>query len=92
MTIDGRDVKDFKLKSLIAQIGIVTQETILFHDTVKANISYGKPGASEEEIIKAAKIANAHDFIERLPSGYRTIAGERGHRLSGGERQRLAIA
>ena len=92
VTIDGRDVKDLKLKSLIAQIGIVTQETILFHDTVKANISYGKPGASEEEIIKAAKIANAHDFIERLPSGYRTIAGERGHRLSGGERQRLAIA
>ncbi len=92
VAIDGLDVKDLKLKSLIAQVGIVTQETILFHDTVKANISYGKPGASEEEIIKAARIANAHDFIERLPDGYKTIVGERGHRLSGGERQRLAIA
>jgi len=92
VAIDGMDVKDLKLKSLIAQVGIVTQETILFHDTVKANISYGKPGASEEEIIKAARIANAHDFIERLPDGYNTIVGERGHRLSGGERQRLAIA
>lgn len=92
VVIDGMDVKDLKLKSLIAQVGIVTQETILFHDTVEANISYGKPGASEEEIIKAARIANAHDFIERLPDGYKTIVGERGHRLSGGERQRLAIA
>jgi subfamily B ATP-binding cassette protein MsbA len=92
VTIDGLDVKDLKLKSLISRVGIVTQETILFHDTVKANISYGKPGASDEEIVKAAEIANAHDFIERLPGGYKTIVGERGHRLSGGERQRLAIA
>lgn len=90
--LDGRDIKDATLRSLRGQIGIVTQETILFRDSVKANIAYGKPGASDEEIIKAARIANAHDFISRLPEGYNTVVGERGHRLSGGERQRLAIA
>lgn len=90
--IDGRDIRDVTFKSLRARIGIVTQETILFHDTVKANIAYGRPCASNEEIIQAAKIANAHDFIARLPEGYDTVVGERGHRLSGGERQRLAIA
>lgn len=90
--IDGQNIKDVTLKSLRDQIGIVTQETILFHDTVRANIAYGKENASDEEVIQAAKIANAHDFIIRLPSGYDTIVGERGHRLSGGERQRLAIA
>jgi len=90
--LDGRDIKDATLGSLRGQIGIVTQETILFRDSVKANIAYGKPGASDEEIIKAARIANAHDFISRLPEGYNTVVGERGHRLSGGERQRLAIA
>lgn len=90
--LDGHDIKDITLKSLRGQIGIVTQETILFRDSVKANIAYGKPGASDEEIIRAAKIAGAHDFILRLPEGYDTVVGERGHRLSGGERQRLAIA
>lgn len=90
--IDGHNIKDVTLKSLRKQIGIVTQETILFHDTARANISYGNTGASDEEIIKAAKIANAHDFISKLPQGYDTVVGERGHLLSGGERQRLAIA
>lgn len=89
---DGQNIKDVTLKSLRGQIAIVTQETILFHDTVKANIAYGRKGASEEEIIKAARIANAHEFISQMPSGYDTIVGERGYRLSGGERQRLAIA
>ncbi len=90
--IDGQNITDVTLKSLRDQIGIVTQETILFHDTVRANIAYGQAGASEKEIIQAAKVANAHGFVSRLPSGYDTVAGERGFRLSGGERQRLAIA
>ncbi len=90
--IDGQDIKDVTLKSLRDQIGIVTQETILFHDTIRANITYGEVGASDEDIIQAAKIANAHDFISGLPKGYDTIVGERGFRLSGGERQRIAIA
>ncbi|MBP6944336.1 MAG: ATP-binding cassette domain-containing protein, partial [Candidatus Omnitrophica bacterium] len=92
ITIDNTGIKDAAIASLRAQIAIVTQETILFHDTIKANISYGRQGASEEDIIKAAKIANAHDFISKLPDGYDTVVGERGHRLSGGERQRIAIA
>jgi len=92
ITIDGTGIKDAAIASLRAQIAIVTQETILFHNTIKANISYGRQGASEEDIIKAAKIANAHDFISNLPEGYDTVVGERGHRLSGGERQRIAIA
>jgi subfamily B ATP-binding cassette protein MsbA len=92
VTIDGTGIKDAAIASLRSQIAIVTQETILFHDTIKANISYGRQGASEEDIIKAAKIANAHDFISNLPEGYDTVVGERGHRLSGGERQRIAIA
>ncbi|MDD5270629.1 MAG: ABC transporter ATP-binding protein [Candidatus Omnitrophica bacterium] len=92
ITIDNTRIKDAEIASLRAQIAIVTQETILFHDTIKANISYGRQGASEEDIIKAAKIANAHDFILKLPDGYDTVVGERGHRLSGGERQRIAIA
>lgn len=90
--IDGQNIKDVALKSLRAQIGIVTQETILFHDTVRANIAYGQKVVSDEEVVRAAKIANAHDFISKLPYGYDTIVGERGFRLSGGERQRLAIA
>ncbi|MFH0772651.1 MAG: ABC transporter ATP-binding protein [Candidatus Omnitrophota bacterium] len=90
--IDGHSIKDITIKSLRDQIGIVTQETILFHDTVRANISYGRIDACDESIARAAKIANAHDFISKLPEGYHTIVGERGHRLSGGERQRLAIA
>ena len=90
--IDGTDIKDVTLKSLRQLVGIVTQETILFNDTIKANISYGKPGASDEEIKGAALQANAHDFISNLPSGYETVIGDRGMRISGGERQRIAIA
>ena len=90
--IDGIDIRELTLKSLRQQIGIVTQETILFNDTIRANILYGKPDASGEEIEEAAKQAYAHDFIEYLPLGYDTIIGDRGMKLSGGERQRIAIA
>jgi len=90
--IDGIDIREITLKSLRQQIGIVTQETILFNDTIRANILYGKPDASWQEIEEAAKQAYAHDFIEYLPLGYDTIIGDRGMKLSGGERQRIAIA
>jgi len=90
--IDGIDIKEVSLKSLREQIGIVTQETILFNDTIKANIAYGNPFASEKEIEQAAMQAYAHDFIKHLPSGYDTVIGDRGMKLSGGERQRIAIA
>ncbi|MCM8783960.1 MAG: ABC transporter ATP-binding protein/permease [Candidatus Omnitrophica bacterium] len=90
--IDGIDLRELSIKSLRSHIGIVTQETLLFNDTVMLNISYGRPGASLDEITKAAKIANAHDFIVQLPEGYNTLIGEHGAKLSGGERQRLAIA
>ncbi len=90
--IDGVDIRDCTLKSLMDQIGIVTQETILFNDTVAANIAYGSGSTKMEDVIKAAKIANAHDFITKMPEGYNTVVGERGFRLSGGEKQRLAIA
>ncbi|KPK98844.1 MAG: hypothetical protein AMJ95_01830 [Omnitrophica WOR_2 bacterium SM23_72] len=90
--IDDIDIKDYSLKSLRQQIGIVTQETILFNDTIKANISYGYARASEKEIEEAAVQAHAFDFIKRLPDGYDTVIGDRGVKLSGGERQRLAIA
>ena len=90
--IDGRDIRDVSLASLRAQIGIVTQETVLFDDTIAGNIAYGTPGASVAEIEAAARAANAHDFIAAQPDGYQTMIGERGQRLSGGQRQRLAIA
>ena len=90
--IDGIDIKDVSLKSLRAQIGIVTQETILFNDTIAANIAYGRTGAADKEIEEAARQAYAHDFIRQLPSGYATVIGDRGMKLSGGERQRIAIA
>ena len=90
--IDGYDVRDLKLANLREQIGIVTQETYLFHDTIEANLRYARENASEAEVIAAATAANIHDFIAGLPDGYKTIVGERGHKLSGGERQRLAIA
>jgi subfamily B ATP-binding cassette protein MsbA len=90
--IDGVDIRDCTIKSLMSQIGIVTQETILFNDTVANNISYGSGKIGLEAIKKAAKIANAHEFIMKMPQGYDTIVGERGFRLSGGEKQRLAIA
>jgi subfamily B ATP-binding cassette protein MsbA len=92
ITIDGHDIRDVKLASLRAQIGIVTQETILFNDTVRNNIAYGQPDVPIDAVEEAAKAALAHDFIMRLPEGYDTIIGERGLRLSGGERQRIAIA
>lgn len=90
--IDGHDIRDVTLASLRAQIGIVTQDTILFNDTVRNNIAYGQPHVSDSAVIGAAKAALAHDFIERMPEGYNTVIGERGLRLSGGERQRIAIA
>jgi ATP-binding cassette subfamily B protein len=90
--IDGVDIKDLSLNSLAENIGMVTQETYLFYDTIRANLLYAKPGGTETEIISAAKTANIHDFIVGLPDGYDTVVGERGYRLSGGERQRIAIA
>jgi subfamily B ATP-binding cassette protein MsbA len=90
--IDGIDIRDYDLKSLRNHIGIVTQDPILFNDTIRNNISYGMENASFEEIVNAAKAANAHDFILNLPNGYDTIIGERGLKLSGGQRQRISIA
>ena len=90
--IDGLDVRKIKLESLGEAIGVVTQETYLFHDTVRRNLLYGKPDATDEEMIAAARAANIHDRITELPDGYDTIVGERGYKLSGGEKQRLAIA
>lgn len=90
--IDGIDIRKVKLDSLRKQIGIVSQETVLFATSIRENIAYGRPDATFEEIVEAAKVANAHDFIMKLPNGYDTIVGERGITLSGGERQRIAIA
>jgi ATP-binding cassette subfamily B protein len=90
--IDGHDLKDVTLESLAAQIGMVTQETHLFHDTIRTNLLYAKMDASHEEIVAACKAANIHDFIMGLTDGYDSVVGERGYRLSGGEKQRLAIA
>ncbi len=92
LTIDGQDVRDVTQDSLHASIGVVPQDTVLFNDTVHYNIAYGRPGASEEEIIGAAKAAKIHDFITSLPDGYQTTVGERGLKLSGGEKQRVGIA
>ena len=89
---DGTDLRDARISSLRRQIALVTQETVLFNDTVRHNISYGRPEATREEIEEAARVAFAHDFIQELPAGYDTIVGERGIFLSGGQRQRLAIA
>ena len=86
------DIQSFTLASLRAQIGIVSQDVVLFDDTVLNNIAFGKPHATEAEIVQAAKLAYAHEFVERLPQGYQTMVGEKGVKLSGGERQRLAIA
>ena len=90
--VDGVDIRDVRLADLRGQLGIVSQETVLFHDTVRANIAYGRPGATDAEIEAAARAANAHDFIAALPDGYGTLVGERGTQLSGGQRQRVAIA
>ncbi len=90
--IDGVDVREYSLASLRRGLGIVSQETVLFHDTVRANIAYGTEGAGDEQVREAARAAHAHDFIAQLPSGYDTLVGERGTALSGGQRQRIAIA
>jgi len=92
LTIDGRDVRELTLNSLRRQVGIVTQETILFNDTVRNNIAYGQPDISKSEVMAAAHAALAHEFITAMPQQYDSVIGERGVKLSGGERQRLAIA
>jgi len=92
ISVDGFDVRDVTLSSLRAQIGIVTQETVLFNDTLRNNIAYGQPHVSLKQVEEAARAAHAHEFITALPEGYNTMIGERGVRLSGGERQRIAIA
>ena len=92
ITVDGKDIRGLTLKSLRSQIGMVQQDVYLFDGTIKDNIAYGKPGASDEEIIKAAKCASIHDFIMELPDKYDTYVGERGTRLSGGQKQRISIA
>jgi len=90
--IDGKDITNFTIDGLRGQIGYVLQDTALFYGSVKENIAYGRPEATDEEIIEAAKMANAHEFISRMPHGYDTLVGERGFTLSGGQRQRLGIA
>ena len=92
VSIDGVNIREFSLKSLRSQVGIVNQETMLFNDTIRSNIAYGKPSASFEEIEEAARKAHAHDFILNCPQGYQTVIGDRGVMISGGERQRIAIA
>ena len=90
--LDGKDLRTLKQRALRRHIGVVLQDALLFNETVRDNIAYGRPGASPAEIEAAARAANAHEFILKLPGGYDSIVGERGNRLSGGERQRLAIA
>ena len=92
ITLDGHDVRDLTLESLRQQTSIVLQEVFLFHGTVRENILFGRPGATDEEMIEAARVANAHEFISEIPDGYNAMIGERGVKLSGGQRQRLAIA
>ena len=92
ITIDGVDVRRVRLEDLRSLMGIVSQETVLFHDTVRANIAYAKPEATSAEVETAARAAHAHEFVQRLPEGYDTVVGERGVQLSGGQRQRIAIA
>ncbi|MBN1401386.1 MAG: ABC transporter ATP-binding protein [Anaerolineae bacterium] len=92
LTVDGHDVRELKLKNLRRQIAMVLQDVFLFHGSVRDNILFGRPEATEEEVIEAAKVANAHDFIMSLPQGYATMVGERGMKLSGGQKQRVSIA
>jgi ATP-binding cassette subfamily B protein len=90
--LDGRDLRTLKQTSVRQQIGVVLQDALLFNETIRENLAYGRPDASRREIEDAARAAHAHDFISRLPDGYETLVGERGSRLSAGERQRIAIA
>jgi ABC-type multidrug transport system fused ATPase/permease subunit len=90
--VDGHDIRQVELRSLRRQVAVVLQDTFLFNASVRENVSYGKPDASEKEVVTAAKTAYAHEFIQQLPEGYDTQIGERGVRLSGGQRQRLALA
>ena len=90
--IDGHDVRNLSLADLSSAVGVVTQESYLFHDTIEANLRYAKPGASMDEVVAAAESANIHQMVTKLPDGYQTVVGERGYRLSGGEKQRIAIA
>ena len=90
--IDGIDLRDLTLETLACQIGMVTQETYLFNDTIRANLVYARPDATDADIEAACRAANIHDFITDLPEGYDTVVGNRGYRLSGGEKQRVAIA
>src|SRR5690606_29265956 len=90
--LDGHDLRDVTLESLRAHVAVVLQESVLFHGTIAENIEMGRPGATPEEVEAAARAANAHEFISRLPEGYGTLVGERGDTLSGGQRQRVAIA
>lgn len=92
IAIDGQDIAQVTLDSLRAAVAVVPQEAVLFHRTLRENISYGRPGATDAEVAEAARLAHAHEFITRLPKGYETLVGERGVKLSGGERQRIAIA
>ena len=92
LLIDGIDIKNIKIKSLRSHIGVVTQESVLFNDTIMNNIAFGLENVDEKKIIEAAKIANAHEFIQLLPQGYYTNIGDRGGKLSGGQRQRISIA
>ena len=92
ITLDGHDIRDLDLTDLRRAIGYVSQDVFLFHGTVRENITYGTPEASQDEIIAAARVAEAHEFIMALPQGYDTIVGERGQKLSGGQRQRVSIA
>lgn len=92
ITVDGKDLRDIDQHSYRSRIGVVLQENFLFHGTIYSNIAYAKPGATRDEVIRAAKLANAHEFIMRQPDGYNTYVGDRGNTLSGGERQRIAIA
>lgn len=92
ITLDGQDLRDLTLRTMAENIGMVTQETYLFHDTIRTNLLYAKPDATQAEVEAAAKVAHIHDFISGLSDGYDSIVGERGYRLSGGEKQRMAIA
>jgi subfamily B ATP-binding cassette protein MsbA len=92
IAVDGRDIRDFTLASLRARIAVVSQETVLFNDSIRSNIAYGRADVSDAEVERAARVAQAHEFITQLPDGYATIVGERGSGLSGGQRQRIAIA